>query len=64
MRNQVINLGILKKYKYKRRAWLSLGRAIDDPRFLVNEFCYLKSEWEHDSELEALSKYLSGTKTD
>jgi hypothetical protein len=64
MRNQVINLGILKKYKHKRRAWLSLGRAMDDSRFLVNEFCHIKSEWEYDSELEALSKYLSGTKTD
>jgi hypothetical protein len=60
LRDRVVKLGILKKYRHKKRIWLSLGRALDDPRFLVNEFCYLESDWEYDPELEKWAGYLGG----
>jgi hypothetical protein len=54
--------GQLKKYKYKRNIWLSLGRDVTDPSYLVNEYAYLDYEWKYDKEQEELIQSLQGTK--
>ena len=66
LRQEVVSWGGLKKYKYKKRRWLSLGKAIQDSRFIVNEFCYLNFDWKPDREADALLVELkqSGSKED
>lgn len=54
--NRVLFDGKLKKYKYRAKIWLAMGRDVTDPSYLVNEFVYLMDEWKYDPTLEDLVK--------
>jgi len=44
----------MKKYQTKTKRWLGLGRDIQDDRWFVNEFAYLKYPWKHDTKMDEL----------
>jgi hypothetical protein len=57
-------IGSLKKYKYKSKTWLSLGRDVSDKSYLVNEYAILQWDWKFDPILDQESKRLQGTVLD
>ena len=58
---KVVAIGNLKKYKYKSKTWLSLGRDVSDKEYLVNEYAFLQCDWKFDPILDRESKRLKGT---
>ncbi|MGA2362979.1 MAG: hypothetical protein ABSG73_11035 [Candidatus Aminicenantales bacterium] len=44
----------MKKYQTKTKIWLGLGRDVQDDRWFVNEFVYLKYPWKHEDKMDEL----------
>jgi len=59
LRNKLLGLSTLAKYKSKADAWLGLGCLATSDR-LVDAMVFSKEPWKPDPELEELSKHLRG----